>query len=171
MHCFLLQVRSDAASVLAPRTRFKPYQFEHGCFCCCRNAGGGDCPRTLPAADGWRAPRPIPSSMPLAPLSALGTQPRKARPRSDLKILTFCPTPKRETFPQALMVPQDMLCYRLVALPLREKLAERIKDLPALLVYESLDITPVMPPERLRWSRRLKRPVMRSPRRVRPSSA
>ena len=53
-----------------------------------------------------------------------------------------------------------MACYPLVALPLREKLAERIKDLPALLVHQFLDITPVMPPERLRWSRLLKRPVM-----------
>ena len=52
------------------------------------------------------------------------------------------------------------MCYPLVALPLREKLAERIKDLPALLVHQFLDITPVMPPERLRWSRLLKRPVM-----------
>ena len=53
-----------------------------------------------------------------------------------------------------------MACYPLVALPLREKLAERIKDLPALLVHEFLDITPAMPAERLRWSRLLKRPVM-----------
>ena len=36
----------------------------------------------------------------------------------------------------------------------------RIKDLPALLVHEFLDITSVMPPECLRWSRVLKRPVM-----------
>ena len=53
-----------------------------------------------------------------------------------------------------------MACYPLVALPLREKLAERIKDLPALLAHEFLDIKLVMPPERLRWSRLLKRPVM-----------
>ena len=52
------------------------------------------------------------------------------------------------------------MCYPLVALPLREKLAERIKGLPALLVHEFLDITPVMPPEGLRWRRLLKRPVM-----------
>ena len=53
-----------------------------------------------------------------------------------------------------------MACYPLVALPLREKLAAQIKDLPALLTHDFLDITAVMPPERLRWSRLLKRPVM-----------
>ena len=81
MHCFLLQVCSDAASVVVPRGPFKPYQFERGCFCCRRGVGEEGCSHTLPtAAGGWRAlaPRPIPASLPLASASALGA--RTVRP-------------------------------------------------------------------------------------------
>ena len=84
MHCFLLQVCSDAASVVVPRGPFKPYQFERGCFCCRGDVGGEGCRHTLPVAvGGWRAhaPRPILASLPLASTTALGAQPRKVRAR------------------------------------------------------------------------------------------
>ena len=84
MHCFLLQVCSDAASVVVPRGPFKPYQFERGCFCCRGDAGREGCRHTLPiAVGGWRAlaPRPIPTSLPLASATALGAQPCKVRAR------------------------------------------------------------------------------------------
>ena len=50
--------------------------------------------------------------------------------------------------------------YALVARPLRAKLNDLIGELPCLLVHEFLDIGSAMPPERLRWSRILKRPLM-----------
>ena len=51
------------------------------------------------------------------------------------------------------------MVHPLVAHPLREKLGELIGDVPALLVHEHLDLDAVMPPERLRWSRILRRPA------------
>ena len=50
--------------------------------------------------------------------------------------------------------------YALVARPLRAKLNDLIGGLPGLLVHEFLDVASAMPPERLRWSRILKRPLM-----------